>query len=278
VPPGSSAATPPPYVIANPAVLHTYYLQPCAALRQPHCPQSWVRAPAVVQSWGGAELRPGTCAALGDAFSASCTATSRENVTCTFSGGDSGRRVRIEYACAEGEVEASAAEEMPLEYTVRFQGPAGCSTSRERKRGGGGGGWFAQSLQRFVQQGYLDEWTNTTTLVQALDSGVGEALLDLERQNPGVIAAVAVASSSAVCICCLLSCYLRSRLIRQARDFEERLRLVSANKELSVFDDEAAAYAEQSQLSTPSASEGVANGFRRAKPAAGPSFGDDDGL
>ena len=59
----------------------------------------------------------------------------------------------------------------------------------------------------------------------------------LERDLPaGVIAAIAILSPLVACCFCLLICMLRSRLLRQRKEFEERMNLVqTANKTLSSF-------------------------------------------
>ena len=59
----------------------------------------------------------------------------------------------------------------------------------------------------------------------------------LERDLPaGAIAAIAILSPLVACCFCLLICMLRSRLLRQRKEFEERMNLVqTANKTLSSF-------------------------------------------
>ena len=74
-------------------------------------------------------------------------------------------------------------------------------------------------------------------------------------------------------------CYLRSRLRRQAREFEERLRLVSATKEVNILDDDVFEKSTFDDFDHVTGGGGGGNGFKAAgKGASSSRFGDDDGL
>ena len=83
-----------------------------------------------------------------------------------------------------------------------------------------------------------------------------EFFTTLERLHPGIVGAIAVSSSLLVLFAALCLCAVRRRMLRMRKEFEERLRLVSATQELSVFDDadaadDAAALAVEGDASTP---------------------------
>lgn len=139
---------------------HSYVFQPCGTV-DGLCPSSWVRHPVVVQSWGSVATPPfpDSCAALGDAYTAACAADGRNRVTCSFTGGDSGRDVQIRYDCLPYSVDPVVQETSPLHYLITLRGPSGCAASNHRERAS-----WASTLTQFgmVQQGYLDEISNST--------------------------------------------------------------------------------------------------------------------
>ena len=63
-----------------------------------------------------------------------------------------------------------------------------------------------------------------------------EFFTTLERLHPGVVGAIAVSSSLLVLCVVVCLCALRRRMQRMRKQFDERLRLISASQELSVFD------------------------------------------
>lgn len=274
---GFRTASGQPYVALDSSE-HIYYFQPCTHLETPACADSWVRNPMVVQLWDHSQrllprFRADSCAALGDEFSAVCVAAGRDNVTCTYTGGDGGRTVRMVYVCGPqpsgpqpGVVSAQEDLYGTGSYTIQLTGPAGCAASNHRERDAG---------RSWGQQGYFDELANTTTYLEALQRL--EELL--EHDNPGAVIAAIVISSTLACCLCLCVCYLRSRLRRQAREFEERLRLVSATKEVNILDDDVFEKSTFDDFDHVTGGGGGGNGFKAAgKGASSSRFGDDDGL
>ena len=61
---------------------------------------------------------------------------------------------------------------------------------------------------------------------------------ELEHLHPGMVAAIALGSMLCL-VCCVLvgACYVRVRLRRMAKEYDERLRLVRAGQELTAFDE-----------------------------------------
>ena len=71
-----------------------------------------------------------------------------------------------------------------------------------------------------------------------------ELTAQLEHLHPGAVAAIAISSTLLCCLAALGLCWLRLRFVQMSREYEERLRLVSAGQELAAFDeDERAAVA-----------------------------------
>jgi len=239
------------YTVADDANQRHYSFEPCGTdtsqLRS-LCPSSWVPNPVAVESWcpGAASSSPGCCAALGDLNSVVCTAQGPAGISCTFSNGDGGRAVQFDYVCTAISASNSAAAHVvnPLEltpslaiehvhdsglhYQVTLSGPSGCAATSRRDR---------ESWNPFSSgsswTGYLDLISNSTTWEEAFQKIEHQ----LERDLPaGAIAAIAILSPLVACCFCLLICMLRSRLLRQRKEFEERMNLVqTANKTLSSF-------------------------------------------
>ena len=237
--------------VVDDANQRNYSFEPCGAdtsqLRS-LCPSSWVPNPIAVQSWcpGAASSSPGCCAALGDLNSAVCTAQSAAGASCTFSNGDGGRAVQFDYVCTVISAAAHVVNTLELtpplaiehvhdsglHYQVTLSGPSGCAATLTSRRD-------RESWNPFSSgdswTGYLDLISNSTTW--------GEALQKIEHQMQrdlpaGAIAAIAILSPLVACCFCLLLCMLRSRLLRQRKEFEERMNLVqTANKTLSSFND-----------------------------------------
>ena len=67
-------------------------------------------------------------------------------------------------------------------------------------------------------------------------SSWAEMAEQLEHLNPGVVAAIATSSTLLCMSFCLCLVCARMRILRMRKEYEERLRLVSAGQELSAFD------------------------------------------
>ena len=173
----------------------------------------------------GHTFPPERCAALGDETTAVCAAPDSSRVECNYTGGDGNRGVAVRYVCAKGDSATTAAACDPATGAcfVEVRGRWACGATRKRDR------WGLATLAD--SYGLLrDEFSNTTS--------VAEMVLLLESLAPGAVAAIAVSASLVACCFCVMLCYVRSRMRRMRAEFDERLRLVSAQREVDAFDDE----------------------------------------